>query len=592
MTSRLTAVRRCQVALRWLGVALGVVLVVGTGAVANTAPPVVAAASAPDTAGAADDGQQRPPVLRRTTLGAVEGLDETRSTGTYSWLGIPYAEPPVDDLRWRPPVTHRPWRDVRRTQQVGAGCAQPGRFFSPSPDGPHYDLDVRDGLRTPVGEEDCLTLNVHRPASARRDLPVIVFVHGGSNVVGYSGDPMYDGRTLAKRAGAVVVTVNYRLGAFGWFDLEQPTTGDRRIDLQADSGNFGLLDQIEALRFVRANAARFGGDPRSVTVMGESAGAVNVWALMVSPLSRGLFHRAVPLSGGLQSTPPATAREYADAVGAAAVDEHGATATADTGRLLRSLSADELVQLTLDHGLDATPAVIADGAVVPADPYAALDSARSRDIPVLAGNTFEEGKLFGSVVGAHRPSERDRFTLQYEFDPDRPGDLTVRDLIADAHLPLDGPGGWEEASEGLTAAVFHGIVQRSMDTLVATGNRDVFYYEFGWNEQPAPFDRVYGAVHALDLPFVFGNFGRNVFSYGFSRANRPGRVALSNLMIRSIRTFIRTGSPQHRALGSRWGQWPRSVVFDAGERRAWTCEGRFGGTYGAAASSDPTVACR
>lgn len=575
--SAAAAVRRC-LAVALAAVMVTAVMVAGSGGVASATPPAGAPAA---------PGPDRSSVLRQTTLGPVLGLDESRTAGTHSWLGIPYAEPPVGELRWRAPETHRPWRGVRHTQEHGAGCAQPGRFFSPSPDGPHYDLDVRDGLGKPVGQEDCLTLNVYRPATARTDLPVIVFVHGGSNVVGYSGDPVYDGRALAKRAQAVVVTVNYRLGAFGWLDLEQPSAGEP----ETDSGNFGLLDQVEALRFVHGNASRFGGDPGNVTVMGESAGAVNVWALMVSPLARGLFHKAVPLSGGLKTTSRRTAREYADDVTAAAVEDHGDGEPTDPVRLLRSLSADEVVKLTLDHGLDATPAVIADGTVVPSDPYAALASARSRRTPVLAGNTFEEGKLFGATVDAHRPSDYDRFTWQYAFDPNRPSELSVRDLIADPYLPPKAPGGWEDASEEITATVFHGIVKRSMDTVTGTGNGKVFYYEFGWNEQPHPFDQVYGAVHALDVPFVFGNFGTSVFSYGFSRENRPGRLGLSDLMMHSIRAFVRTGNPQHRGLGSRWAQWPRSMVFDAGKRHAWTCGGRFGGTYGEAASSDPAVAC-
>lgn len=529
----------------------------------------------------------RSPVLRHTSLGPVLGVDESRTTGTYSWLGIPYAQPPVGDLRWRPTETHEPWKRVRRAQELGAGCVQPGRFFSPSPDGPHYDLDVRDGLGQPVGEEDCLTLNISRPATKRTDLPVIVFVHGGSNVVGYSGDPMYDGRALAKRAQAVVVTVNYRLGIFGWFGHEQ-LSGE---DPEASSGNFGLLDQVEALSFVQHNARRFGGDPGNVTVMGESAGAVNVWALMVSPLADGLVDKVIPLSGGLKTTAPAAARKYADDVVTAAIADHDGDDEANPVDFLRTLSADDLVRVLVEHGLDKTPAAIADGTVLPEDPYAALASAQSRDIPVLAGNTFEEGKLFGATIGAHRPSDYRRFTLQYLFDPDRPSRLRVRDLIADPYLPIDAPGGWEEASEELTASVFHGIVKDSMDTVTATGNKDVYYYEFGWNEQPEPFDRVYGAAHALDLPFVFGNFDRNVFSYGFGRANRPGRVELSDMMMGSIGAFVRTGSPQHRGLDERWATWPRSMVFDAGERRAWTCGGRFGGQYGAAASSNPHVAC-
>lgn len=519
-----------------------------------------------------DDGRHaaRSHVLRQTSLGPVLGVDDRRGTGTYSWLGIPYAEPPVGPLRWKAPVPHHRWDRVRPARAYGEGCIQPGRFFSPSPDGPHYDLDVRDGLRTPVGQEDCLTLNVFRPATAARDLPVVVFVHGGSNVVGYSADPMYDGRTLAREAKAVVVTVNYRLGLFGWLDRGRDTG-----DPETDSGNYGTLDQIEALRYVRDNARAFGGDPGNVTVMGESAGAVNVWALMVSDAARGLFHKAIPMSGGLSTTTQAAARTYADRLASAAAQEAGLEGPAAGAPLLARMSADDLVRLALRHGLDGTPAVIADGTVVPEDPYAVLARGSGRDVPVLAGNTLEEGKLFGSLIGAHRPTDYDRFTMQYQFDPDRPTSWTSRDFIIDQYLPVDGPGGWDEASDALTDLVFTGIARDSMNAVQESGNDQVYYYQFAWDNQPAPFDEVYGAVHAMDLPFVFGTFGRTVFSYAFSRENRPGRLELSDVMMSSVRQFVRTGSPQTRDLGVRWPQWPRSVVLDADDRHARVSVGSF-----------------
>lgn len=512
--------------------------------------------------------------LRHTTLGPVVGVDERATSHTYSWLGIPYAKPPVGNLRWRPTRTHRPWSHVRRTQQYGAGCAQPGRFFSPSPDGPHYDLDVRDGLGKPVGEEDCLTLNVFRPSNAKRNLPVVVFVHGGSNVVGYSGDPMYDGRTLARRANAVVVTVNYRLGLFGWFDHPALKTGNPL----ADSGNFATLDQIEALRFVRSNARRFGGNPHNVSIMGESAGSVNVWALMTSPLTRGLVDKAIPLSGGLKYTPKADAREYAEKVASAAVADDGGSDNTraegrDVERLLRSMPSDDLVRLSLRHELDATPAVIPDGTVMPKDPYGAVASGKYREVPVLAGNTFEEGKMFGAAIDAYRPTAYQRFTWQYEFGPNNPSNLTPRDLLNDKLLPVDKPGGWNDASAALTDSIFTKLNRASMDALTEAGNDDVYYYRFGWNEEPKPFDDVYGAVHAMDLPFVFGNFDKSVASYAFDRANRPGRLELSSLMMRSIATFIRTGNPQHRKLEGQWKQWPSSMVFDATKKHAWARPG-------------------
>lgn len=500
--------------------------------------------------------------VRRTSLGPVRGVD---GAGTLSWRGIPYAEPPVGPLRWRAPVTHRPWHRVRDTSRFGNGCVQEGRFFSPSPSGPHYGLDIRDGLKQPVGAEDCLTLNVFRPSDNRENLPVIVFVYGGSNMVGYSADPMYDGRALARKAGAVVVTVNYRVGVFGWLDLPGLDTGDPL----GDSGNFGTLDQLEALRFVNRNARAFGGDPGNVTVMGESAGAVNVWALMVSPLSEGLMDKAIPLSGGLAFATPAAARAYADRF----------VAEAGSVDRLRSMSADDLIrtQVRLGAQIGDPPRVIADGTVLPTDYHAAIASGQYRDVPVLAGNTMEEGKLFGAVIGAYRPTDYDRFTLQHFFDPDRPSGLTVRDLIADRYLPVDGPGGWNAAADQLGDSIFMGIVEDSMNSLRAAGNDRLFYYQFGWNQQPAPFDTVYGAVHAMDLPFVFRTFDEGVFAFSFSRQNEPGRLRLSDLMIDSIRAFVRTGSPQHAGLGTRWSQWPRSMVLDATDVVATARPGAFGG---------------
>ncbi|GAB2842038.1 para-nitrobenzyl esterase [Actinoallomurus bryophytorum] len=514
------------------------------------------------SAGAVHPGNgARKPTLVRTTLGPIIGRNEGRSSGTYSWLGIPYAEPPVGDLRWRPPKAHRSWEALRPAEQYGSGCTQPGRFFSPSPNGPFYDLAVRDGLQKPVGEEDCLTLNVFRPSTSKRNLPVVFFIHGGSNVVGYSADPMYDGRELAKRAQAVVVTVNYRVGVFGW--LNAGGLGDS--DALSTSGNFGTLDLIEALRFVDRNARQFGGDSDNISVMGQSAGAVNVWSLLVSPLARGMVDKAIPLSGGLSTASVANARAYADRVIQAAESDYPSSGMSGVD-LLRSLSADDLVRVLVKHQLDATPAVIADGTVIPSDPYAVLESGVDREVAVLAGNTREEGKLFGSAIGAHKPSDYDRFTLQYLFNPDRPGTLTPSDLLKDQYLPVDKPGGWNDAAAALTESVFTGINRNSLNALARSGNRSLYHYRFDWNQEPAPFDQVYGAVHAIDLPFVFHNFGHNVFSYAFSRQNQPGRLRLSDLMTASIRNFINTGSPRHHGLGRAWNQWPASLVIDADDR--------------------------
>ncbi|MGB7236684.1 MAG: carboxylesterase family protein [Rhodococcus sp. (in: high G+C Gram-positive bacteria)] len=526
----------------------------------------VAAADPPDAS-----------LVRSTDLGPVRGTDQSGASGTHSWLGIPYAEPPVGELRWKPTVTHKPWTETREATSYGNGCIQQGRMFSPAPSGPHYGLDVRDGLGKPVGSEDCLTLNVFRPSNAATDLPVIVFIHGGSNVVGYSADPMYDGSALAREANAVVVTINYRVGVFGWLDLPGLKTGDPITD----SGNFGTLDQLEALRFVNQNASTFGGDPSNVAVMGESAGAVNVWSLLVSPMSKGLVDKAIPLSGGLSFAAPDKARSYAEqflteAVGGSFTGSSSGSSGGAIGRL-RSMPAEDIIRAQIRRGavVGDPPAVFPDGTVLPVDYHAAVQAGTARDIPVLAGNTLEEGKLFGSAIGAYQPNDYDRFTMQYDFDPNNPSDLAVRDLIADRYLPVDGPGGWNEAAKGLTDAVFTGIVRDSMNSMQAAGNNKLFYYQFAWNQEPAPFDEVYGSVHAMDLPFVFHTFDEGLFTFAFSERNEPGRLQLSDLMIDSIGAFVRTGSPQHADLGTQWEQWPRSVVLDAEDQSATVRPGSF-----------------
>lgn len=541
---------------RRAGLRRAVVWVVGLLVATSLAVPGNAAPST----GGGDAGAKR-----NTTLGPVVG---TRDAGTYSWLGIPYAEPPTGDRRWRPPVPHAGWKAPRETQAYGDGCPQPGRFFSPSPNGPQYDIDLREGLGKPVGAEDCLTLNVFRPDTKQKDLPVVVFVHGGSNTVGYSADPMYDGRNLAQRANAVVVTVNYRLGLFGWFDVQALKNGDP----VNDSANFGILDQIEALRFVDANARSFGGDPGNITVMGESAGAVNVWALLVSPLTEGLIDKAVPLSGGFSFTTQAASKVWAEGyVDKAVRDAAPGEDTSDPIAYLRSKPADFLVDYLLRNPQmnQNPPAVIPDGFVLPRDPHAAVALGQYRDVPVLAGNTLEEGKLFGALVGAYRPTDYDRFTMQYEYDPDAPT-FAVEDFIKPDYLPVDRPGGWNDASAALGDGVFTPLTIDSLNTLAAAGGDQLFYYQFAWNEEPPPFCEVYGAVHAMDLPFLFGNFGRSVYSFAFSAQNQPGRLELSGLMMDSLARFVRTGDPQHDGLGRQWAPWPSALVLDADQAEAST----------------------
>lgn len=527
-------------------------------------------------------GSDTPVTQRTTQYGTVDGLDRSASSGTYAWLGVPYAAPPVGALRWAPPADPASWSGLRATQQVGHGCAQGGRYFSPAPNDAPYGLATREGFGKPVGDEDCLTLNIWRPADDQQKLPVIFFIHGGSNISGYSADPVYDGQALAKKANAVVVTINYRLGVLGWLDLPQLKTGSAA----GDSGNFALLDQLQALKYVQGNIEVFGGDRNNVTVMGQSAGAVNVWALVTSPLSAGLMHKAVPLSGGIANSSRTTAQTYSKALLNAlviadgkATDATGAQAwlatqtNAQVAAYVRGMSASQVLTVMLANPqLGNAPAPIEDGSVIPVNAIAALTAGNYRKLPMLVGNTKDEGtlfaNLFGSVTGSgipgFKPTDYDRFGIQYNFNPDAAPTLTEADLINAAYLPVTAlPAGWNALSAYASNAIFLGPVTPQLGTLAVQQPTQVWYYRFDWNEEPVPFNTVYGATHALDLPFIFDNFGTSVFSFAFSTANKPGREALSDAMLKSVAAFAKTGNPNNASLGVTWGNYPATLVFDA-----------------------------
>ncbi|HCR1551611.1 TPA: carboxylesterase family protein [Pseudomonas aeruginosa] len=522
------------------------------------------------------------PTQRVTSVGIVNGLDRSATTGVYAWLGIPYAQPPVGALRWMPPVEPKPWTGVRAAQQFGHSCAQGGVYYSPAPNDAPYGLAVRDGFGKPVGDEDCLTLNIWSPAAAKGPLPVIFFIHGGSNVSGYSADPIYDGQALAKKANAVVVTINYRLGILGWLDLPQLKTGDAL----ADSGNFGLLDQLQALKFVKNNIAAFGGDPDNVTLMGQSAGAVNVWGLLVSPLSTGLFHKVVALSGGVLNSSRPKAQSYSRELLTAIVITDGkatdaksaqawlaSRSSAQVAAYVRGIPADELLKVMIANPqLGNAPGPIEDGSVLPVNSPAALAAGRYQKVPVLAGNTRDEGttfpRLFGAIsktgISGLKPNDFDRFGMQFNFDPNAPGTLTEADLISAPYLPVTAsPSGWNAMAAFVTNSVFIAAAMPPLNSLASHQPDKVWYYRFDWDEAPAPFNKVYGATHSLDLPFIFGNFDKDVFSFAYSKANQAGREALSDAMIASLAAFAKSGNPNTPALGASWANFPRKMVLDA-----------------------------
>jgi para-nitrobenzyl esterase len=539
-------------------------------------------------------------MVRDTQYGKILGIMEPKQGG-FSWLGIPFAKPPVGNLRWQPPQEPDPWKGVLKTQQHGNACTQIGGMFGPPPEGKDYSA-IAETFYKPIGSEDCLYMNIWRPKSQENNLPVVVWIHGGSNVVGASYDALYNGNNLANSVNAVVVTVAYRLGLMGWFYHPALNTGDSL----RDSGNFALLDLIQGLKFVKNNIANFGGDPGNVTIMGQSAGSTNVNALIVSPLAAGLFQKAIPISGGLGGSSTTSALNKAnDIINALLIKDKLATDKASaiayqttqgpvwTKNYLMSKTNYDLYNIQVDpkggkwgtgsrtfapgsttSTLWGTVAPILDGTVQPSNATAAVQTGNFNKVPQLVGNTAEEGKLFSGVFKV------DDYTrigwMNGTYLGTAPTNLTLGDVIDASPFNLKGI---QLTKDTYNAYIYNnpsGIVPGPSITTFAfwyLANASLalyapwvplYAYDFKWNKEPAPWNDVYGAWHTEDLPFIFGNFGLNLNCFGWTKTNEPGRLALSHAMQQSVSAFIRTGDPNNGILGVTWVPWTTATMHRMG----------------------------
>ncbi|WP_432731952.1 carboxylesterase/lipase family protein [Variovorax sp. W6] len=549
-----------------------------------SAPPP---APAPSPAPPAADG----PMVRQTAAGKVEGVDDSAKSGTWFWKGIPFAKPPVGALRWRAPAAPEPWSGIRQATKFGNACLQIGRIFSPGANNT-YDETIGTMLGKPSGSEDCLFVNIWRPATTDKNLPVLLFIHGGSNISGYTADPLYDGAALAKAANAVVITASYRLGILGFLNVPQLRPGGSEGE---DSGNFALLDNMAALRFIRDNVANFGGDPGNVTLSGESAGATNLLSVMTSPMAKGLFHKAFEMSGGISlasNLPPGTLPSLSPASASLAqgegilekllvADGTAADATAakayiagrtpaQIAEYLRAQDGGKMLTTVVAAGLGSV-GPIPDGTVIPTDPIGAIAADQYVKVPMLSGNMRDEGKLFASLLGTIGfpksgwiVSDAQRFSMMFNFDPDAAPTLKVEDIIDPFYLPVDKPGtGYNAATALITKGLFEANRDNLLNTM-KTRQSNVWHYRLDWAQEASPWNDVYGAAHAFDLPFVFGNFGPSVLSNAMrGKANEKGRLALSNAVMASVGAFMRTGDPNTAELGATWAPWPSQLLLDA-----------------------------
>ncbi len=469
-----------------------------------------------------------------TVTGELRGI---REDGVVVFRGIPYAAPPAGRLRWRPPERPKPWFGVREAVRFGPHAPQ---LESPLVRlGP---IGVRRG-----SSEDCLSLNVFTPNLDDAGRPVMVWIHGGGFTIGSSSQPLYDGGALAKRGDVVVVTLNYRLGALGFLRLTDLTGG--RIP---STGNEGLLDQLAALKWVQENIAGFGGDPGSVTVFGESAGAMSLAALLALPESRGLMHRAI-----LQSGSAHTAHTVAEAnrVAESVLEKAGLTADPDgllaadpevlvhaVGELSpRSMRAEGIGWMPLRP--------VIDGHLIRELPIDGLRNGQAHGIPVLAGTTRDEWRFM--LISNRSAVAMDHDGLRRRLFRVLPEDLVppVIDLYRDR---VSGEGAEPSPSniysEVFTDLAFRVPCERLLDAVADCGT-GAFRYLFTWSS-PAV-GGILGACHAVDLGFTFGTNAVDGGDLFFGAGSEADRIV--DQMQGAWSAFAKGGDPN--AVG--WPNWSR-----------------------------------
>jgi len=484
--------------------------------------------------GAASATPPAPPAAPRVRVaaGVIEGkLAQVKGVTLREFHGIPYAAPPVAALRWKPPQPLAPWDGRRLAQGFGPRCMQQPLFG---------DMVFRaSGM-----SEDCLYLNVwtpvQLPASGAPELPVLVYFYGGGFVAGDGSEPRYDGARLAAR-GVVTVTVNYRLGVFGFLAL--PALADESP--QHAAGNYGLLDQVAALRWVQQNIAPFGGDPHQVTIAGESAGAIAVSALMASSLSRELFARAIGESGALIAPITPLPLAQAQQQGIAFAEKAGAATLAE----LRALPAAALLQA--GDGLHVRPAL--DGWLLSEPPAATFARGAQTPVPLLLGANSQEG-FYPDILNQQPPTPANyRAALQRLF-----GAQAARAL---ALYPGNDEATIERSATALAGDMFIAhSTWRWMDLHRRSGKAPVYFYRF---DQPRPAKRQpaageqadTGAVHSGEIEYALGNLDSNpVYAW------TPTDHAVSAVMQGYFARFIQTGNPN----GDGLPDWPAVRESDGG----------------------------
>jgi para-nitrobenzyl esterase len=450
--------------------------------------------------------------------GSISG---TLEDGVHVFKGVPFAAPPVGDLRWKAPQAVTKWEGVRECTEYGKSCPQ-----DPYPAGSMF------AQRAPEPQsEDCLYLNVWTTSlDAQAKQPVMVWIHGGGLTRGSGANTVYDGSNLARK-GVVLVTINYRLGPFGYLAHPELT---KESDKKS-SGNYGVLDQIAALQWVERNIERFGGDKHRVTIFGESAGSWSVNVLVASPLAKGLFHRAIGQSGG--SFGPGMALASAEEAGIELMQAAGA----ESLEQLRALSPEQLLRAGNGNGGGGArrgrmgPNV--DGWVLPDEIRNIFAAGRQNDVPVIVGSNANE--MTSLTAPAMIPRTREAYAKQMQEEL---GDLAGQlDALYPAADDADVPRAWLDNRRDRAFTV----QMRAWARMTGTGDSPAYLYFFT-RVPPIANSQYFGAFHAAEIAYVFDNLDRLPTQYG--EVDHELADALSSYWV----NFAATGDPNGKGLP----HWP------------------------------------
>ena len=492
------------------------------------------------------------------------GLETNNS---YQWLGIPYAEPPQGSLRWKAP------RALTNQDKIVKAL----KFSDSCPQVPSISLD-RGGKGKFTGSEDCLYLNIFTPKKISLDkkLPVMFWIHGGGNTSGEAAS--YDFSKLASAHELVIVSINYRLGFLGWF--YHPSFAATSNNLEDKSGNFGTLDQIMALRWVKENIEDFGGDKNNVTIFGESAGGHNVFALLSSSLAEGLFHKAISQSGATNTFDLEEASRFFDnkdsslLTSSKEVVSRLLVASGSSNDLFEANIAQESmnefklfeqmqeiglneifkvyknIENSKQSGKKMIPRVLSDGHVLPKRGMQFSRKSFYNDVPVIFGTNRDETKLFAAMESDYSTSLFNRLVIIRNQE--------MYDLTA------------EYASNNWKISA----VDNPARDMITSGKKNVYAYRFDWDEQGKllwmDFSKIFGAAHAMEIPFITGTMKLlGIEQFMFNEENLPDAIRLSIAMQSYWAEFAYTGNPGRGRDNNlpKWNSWSTSgdkfLIFDS-----------------------------